>query len=64
MNNFFFKDRRRYVAACKDCGWDDTTPPFEFFNDLCPKCHAEVIYHRVGLAPLATDRPLEATVAI
>lgn len=43
-----FRDRRRYVPQCVECGWNDSMPPFACSNDLCPKCHSEVVWNRIG----------------
>ena len=55
-----FKERRSYLSSCKDCGWDDRLPPYESWNDLCPKCHAELAWDRGDLWSSKHRPPLEA----
>lgn len=52
-----FTERRSYITRCKDCGWNEYLPPYEFENDLCPRCHSELIQRRDTIHALFEGRP-------
>ena len=53
-----FKDRRTYIAGCKECGWTENLPPHASVNDICPRCHAELVQLRGNIATFYDERPV------